>query len=485
MDAHMNKKHRKINITVISLLSVLLFAGCANVEMPSPTVSEKTTSELMNEILSALPEVESEEIGEVEGQSLTVFTPEETVILGDEQQAGSVRNAIRNRNELIASAYGMEVTAVAVPKEDISETLKAAVQSGVAAGDLLCYSAETSAMLWANGLLADLSALPYFDVSLACTNADAAQTLAVGDALYLLPHPSAQSSDEMYVLFYDRTLVQNTGLARPETAVNAGNWTVELFQSYAESVAQGVMNKTSYDLATDVFGYSSPDNTVLLPYLLWCGQGKTLFTADENGSVRFAYDADTLAEAIASVELLYDSRSRYPLDGEDAYTAFAEGRLGFLVAKLEYLKELYATSGRSYGILPLPKASGNDGYTCPVSVSGNVFSAPILVSSTAKSGLGLTALCAAGGTLVRAAEKETYVALYAVDNDQSCMLETVLDAQTFDFGAVFGTQESRISDLAETLISNVLADGSRISSILTKRIQKFDEYAAENLAPIA
>lgn len=461
------------------LLAALLWtAGCANVALP-PDASKESTSKRLEEIAESLPQTD-----EFRGDTLTVLAPDEKIILGDEEAAGSVRGALKNRNALIASSYEMDVTVRSVQEAEIAETLREAQTSGISAGDLLCYSAETTVMLWAEGLLQDLNSLPFFSPADACYDVESAAKLQAGSGMYLLPDPSAQSYDHTYVLFYDRELVRNARLPLPEKEVNAGNWTMETFQRYAEAVAASVMGKTSYDLETDVFGYSSRDNAALLPYLLWCGMGKEMFAANDSGTVDYVYDdADTLFDLTEPLRALYGSACRYPQNGGDAVAAFTAGRIGFLFAELEELKNFYANATREYGILPLPKRDEEQAaYRSPIAVSGNVLSVPAQASNASRSGLGLTAFCAAGGALLQEAVIKTYVTLYSLDNDQTCMLETILDSADFDFGWVYGTQESTVKNLSSGMLTDVLVDGITFTYVLRHELEDFREYAKEKLS---
>lgn len=460
------------------LLALLWTVGCANVALP-PDVSEKTTSQRLEAIASSLPQTD-----EFRGETMTILTPERATIFGDEDAAGSVRGALRNRNALIASSYEMDVTVRIVAEDEILETLQEAHTAGIAAGDLLCYSAETTAALWAEGLLKDLNTLPYFSTSNACFDAETATGLQTGSTLYLLPDPSAQSYDHTYVLFYDRELVKNAGLPLPEDEVIAGNWTVETFQRYAETVAASVMDRYSYDLETDVFGYSSPNNINLLPYLLWCGMDDALFVRKESGNIDVAHeDADTLYDLINPLRVLYNSACRHPLDGEAAFEAFSDGRLGFLFAELEELKSFYADAGRPYGLLPLPKRdAAQKRYRCPTALTGNVLSVPAQMNDESRSGLGLTAVCAAGGGLLHEAVIQTYITLYSLDNDQTCMLETILGSTSFDFGWVYGTQNSNVHGLSAGMLSDVMVNNVSFASVLSHNLDKFRAYAQENFS---
>ncbi len=463
----------------ILAFAVLLFAtACANVALP-PDAMKESTSQRLEDIASALPQTD-----DFRGTSLTVLTEDELVINGDEEAAGSVREALRNRNELIRTSYGMEIKVKTVPEADILQTLQDARQAGVPTGDLLCYSAETTAGLWADGLLRDLTALPYFSLGESCYGADAAEKLRTGDAVYLLPDPSAQSYDDTYVLFYDRELIRSTGLPLPEVRVTDGDWTLETFRRYAEAVAASVMNKQSFDLQTDVFGYSSKDNTGLLPYLLWCGMDDALFARKDGGKADVVYDtAETLNERIQPLHEVYRSACRSPLDGDEASKAFLEGRLGFLFTKLGEIKNFYANAKREYGILPLPKRDKEQAsYRCPIAVSGRVFSVPAEAESKSRSGLGLMAVCAAGGGLLQEAEVQTYITLYSADNDQTCMLEILLGCADFDFGWVYGTQERTVRGLSTDLMTDVLAHDVACANPLRSYLDEFRQYAQEKFS---
>lgn len=476
-------KLKNKTILVIFLLLCVLVTGCANVVMPSPVPdadTSKTVSEMIDQMTQSLPAT-----SEFRGEKLIIMTDEPTVIAGEEETAGLVNGAIADRDEIIRSIYDMEIQVKQLDSEAVLQALYASTVSGTAACDFLCYPADTMYTLYAGGLLHNLSEIPYFDAETACRDAGVATSLQTGQSMYFLPDPSARSYGETYVLFYDRALVRGTNLPLPETRVNAGTWDLAALQAYAEKVAAVVMNKTSMDLQNDIFGYSSRDNTTFLPYLLWRAQGYELFQNPETGAMKFAYTSvvDTLQAQHQPLKAFFASNSRYPLDGSDAYDAFLEGRLGFLVAELDYIKELYANATREYGILPLPKANGSKGgYVCPTDTTGRVIAIPKTVRSRARCGVGLNVLCVAGGALLHEAEKQTYINLYSADNDQTCMLEVILDASTFDFAMLFAPHAESVYWLSTRMMTDVTVGNGQFDSFVTQYAEKFGEYAAENLS---
>ncbi len=470
-----NRLKQKRMLLAGFVLCALLFSACANVVMPADT--SKSTSEVLQEIVNSLPKTD-----EFRGKTLTVLTPNEETFWGDDNAAGSVRGALKNRNQLLKDVYEMELNVVEIPEEEIEGVLQAAKDSGQPAGDLICYSAETTALLWEKGLLYDMNKLPYFDAKTSCSDWGAASALQTGNSLYLLPDPAARADENAYVMFYDRALVKQSGLENPETLVKTGKWTVAAFRRYAETIASSVMNKQSFDLEQDTFGYTATEDELLLPYLLWCTENTDLFVKRENGTVGFAFEtADELSEKADAIGDLYDSASRFPLDGTYAENAFKGGRLGFYITKLSYLKELYATSERDYGVLPMPKAEEEqEEYASYVGESGRVLAVPVTLESPSRAGLGLTAVCIASDGLLPGAQKQTYVTLYSLDNDQSCMLEMILDSMVFDFGWVYGTQSNETYYMARGMFSEVLAKGSSFRAVIGSRKNKFEEYAAEH-----
>lgn len=479
---------------ILLLVCCLLAVGCANVAFPEAELSqEKTTSERLDELVSSLPQIDPYP---EDGEPFTVLTSAPSTFIADEETAGSVKNLLQSRNNLLEANYGIRLQAAAIEDDEIAEVLRSAEASGTPAGDLLCFPAETTVSLWAAGLLGDTKLLPYFSELPAVQESIAAGTagtyvnsLQAGNALYMLPDPSAQSNGQAYVLFYDRELVRSTGLPLPETAVQDGTWTISRFQTYAERVAASVMGRDSYDVKTDIFGYSSDDNDKLLPYLLWLAEGYTPFIRDARGATVFAYDVQALESSSSSLLALYNSASRHPQDGAQAYSAFADGRLGFLLTELDYIKELYANSTRSYGILPLPKATADSklptesGYLCPIGVSGRVLSVPNTLQDDKRTGLVLRVLYASGD-LLREAERETYVALYSTDNDQTCMLELILQSTRFDFGLVYGKTEKSIRKLSTEMFSDVFAEGSRFTYVLREQADAFSQYSAAKFPQI-
>lgn len=467
---------RPVCFSVGFLLFLLLLAGCANTVLPpeQPAEISKTTSEKIDDIISNLPKTE-----EFQGKTLTVLTSDAGKFVYDENAAGTIKNAIRQRNELLQETYEVELSAKLCEDGEAVSLLKEAVTAGVPAADLLCFPAETTVALQTEGLLQNLFKLPYFDRDIAVGDAENIAELTYGVGLYLLPDPSALAFEQSYVLFYNRDLVEKAGLALPEAYVRTGEWTEDRLRDYAERIAASVMSKSSFDYATDTFGLGCTDKASLLPDLLRQGLGLRMIRMN-GGKPEVVYGAAELDELTSPLKSLYNSASRFPLDGKEARNAFEEGRLGFFAEKLPYLYSLFADSDFRYGVLPLPKQNVTADYRTPLSPEAFVFSVPTLTQDDELSGVGMTAICSSGRELFREAVQTTLLTLYSSDNDQSCMVEIILNSLSFDFGTVYGTQISQFRDVSSGLFTEVIANGARFKNELYEKLPAFTKFADAN-----
>ena len=464
-------------ILTFFLTAVLILCGCANVEMPEPEQSavSKSVSEKIDEIVSTLPPAD-----DFQGETLTVLTSEASLFTYNESVAGTVKNAINQRGDVLQSAYGMALEAKACKESEAVKTLQNAVKSGVPAADLLCFSAETTVQLQLAGLLSDLNDLPYFDAETALADNKNASELRYGNSLYLLPDPSTLPYEQTYVLFFNRDLVAQTGLEAPEAVVNRGAWTLDVCKQYCEAVAASVMNKSSADYKTDIFGLGCTENTTLLPDLLRQGAGIDCFSI-ENGLPVFNFkNADILDSRAESLKALYNSRSRYPTDGIDPRKTFEAGRLGFYIEKLPYLYNLSADCAFSYGVLPLPKNSEGSGYYSPTTKTARVYSAPQFVENERRTGLGLMAMCLSGGKQFRDAELTTLLTLYSNDNDQSCMLQAIVDSVGTDFGVMYGSGIKQIYNLSTGLFAETIGKGGKFKNEINEKLPAFTKFVDAN-----
>ncbi len=414
---------------------------------------------------------------------MIILVDEPERIQADGSDTGSVRSAVENRNDYITSRYQITLDVRTVSRETIAQTLKENALSGLPEAHALCYPSETCVSLLANKLLADLTTLPDFDIETSFDEDLYSISTSIGDHLYLFATDTIPYYSDLYCIYFRTEWLDSLGLISPVELVKRGEWTVKTFQNYAERAAGDVMQKSSYDVALDKFGYSGRTRNILVSLL---AEGAGLDTVEKQSSNIPTLISSTtgIQEDISAVRSLLKSKSRAPYYGGDASEAFLNGRLCFYIDKLSFIDVLYELrmtelSGFDYGILPLPAGSSGQ-YHTPIDSDAAVLCVPLNTPDKRLSGLGLTLLAGAGRITVKQAAIDSSLALYSFNNDESCMLDIILRNTSFTFANVYGSGLEAVYDGTTGLLYQVLERGSSLESLLSTAKDSFDECIRSN-----
>lgn len=474
-------KQVKTNILVLILVVVMfatLFGSCANVKMPENRPEGTSADTSAESVRDKLPQTI-----EFAGEKMTILVDEPERILADDSEIGSVKAAVENRNDFISSRYQITLDIRTVSGESIVQAVKENALSGIPEAHALCYPSNICVTLLANNLLLDLLSLPDFDTEASIGEDLYSVSTSIGNHLYLLATDTIPYYSDLYCIYYRTEWLNSLGLVSPVELAKRGEWTVKAFQNYAEQAAGAVMQKSSYDVAQDKFGYSGRTRDLLISLL---AEGAGLNTVEKQSSniPTLLSSGAWIEEAVSSVRSLLKSKSRAPYYGGDASEAFLNGRLCFYIDKLSFIDVLYEmkmteSSGFDYGILPLP--TGSDGqYHTPIDSGAAVLCVPVNTPSKQLSGLGLTLLAGAGRITVKQAAIDSFLAIYSFNNDESCMFDIILRNTAFTFANVYGSGLEPVYDGTTGLLYQVLEKGGSLESLLSKAKESFDECIRSN-----
>ena len=477
---------------IISILLVILFlfvaVGCENVEYLESSRPDEESKNIYEQLESELPPIQTDENGEVKQQKFTVATDEKQVFYNEESTAGSMSKAVEQRNTFLMDKYGAQVTVMEISPNRLTAELKSAIESGTEYCDMICFSAKNTAKLYTAGLLTDMNALPNFNAESAYFDPKNAKALATNSTLYLLPDPTAQIYDELYVLFFNRELVNVAGEKDPESLVMQGKWTWDAFNETAKAAAPKVYNKSSSDIYLDTFGFGAYYGEGTYPLIMWASTGEKLVGNTYKNPVTLSLSSDYINEVCQKLVKSYNTRGRFPLEGNDAMKAFTEGRLAFFSNKLSYFYALRDGTGKGseYGILPMPKYSEEQtDYYSLTSTDAHVFSVPKTVEfatderKTFVSAV-IQATCAAGRTTVHDAFVAHFIGQYLNNNTETVMLQTIIDSATFDFAQVYGSVISEVRRPTTDAVADYIDFGSAIGSSISRTQAGFNKYSEEN-----
>ena len=481
---HLDKKHffqpLFIILTAILCCAASVFAqSCANVHMPVDNSEPNSVDTAAEDIRNQIPKTI-----EFAGQKMLILADREDRILYDDSEIGSVKSAVQYRNEYISSHYQITIEVQTIAEESVAETLKDESLAGLPAAHAICYPAKTCDALLAAGLLTDINALPNFDTSV-CYDGDLSSvSTSVGQSLYLIGTDSIPHYNDIYCIYYRPSLIESLGLLSPVDLVKRNEWNLKAFQNYSEQIASAVMKKSSYDVATDRFGYSARTRNLLVASLCDGAGIQTISKTDSN--IPVLRSAGELEADVASVRALLKSKSRAPYYGGDASDAFLEGRICFYIDKLSYIDVLYEKkmteeSGFDYGILPLPCGQDNL-YHTPIDADAPILCVPKNTPSRELSGLGVMLLVGAGRITVKQAAIDSFLAIYSFGNDESCMLDVILRNTAFSFGNVYGAGLQAVYDGAAGLLYQAAERGNALESLLKNAGEAFDECIRTNFS---
>ena len=473
------RKNKPAAFLLCLLLSCSIIASCENVSLPESS-TDSTSSATTSGGTSSPTDSVDPSLKYVGGEFTIAITSEQQVPFSADPNTDDIIGlASLARNDKLSEACGIDLKYKVVSAETVSADMDAAKMAGVNYADILCLPARTLSKLADGGYLYNLLSSPNFNIEEAYINSQAAKSMAGNNTLYMLFDSSSQYYEETWAVFYDKQLVEGTGLPDPASVVKSGQWTWSEFIKYSEAVSQKTMSKGSPDTATDIFGFSSYNNTAELPLIIWESCGFKLFGDTFGSPVTFKADTAELNKHAKALQNIYLSKSRFPIQGEDAISAFKNGRLGFFVYKLGFSSAL-AQSGRDWGILPLPKYTVEQtSYNSYVDPNAHALAIPATATDPNKSVLALNMLCATSKDSMKEALYNKYVNLYFTNNTSTVMLDAVMNSVYFDFATIYASGMPAIADVTTKIIVDVVSKKGSEYTLIPKTKTEFQNYAAK------
>lgn len=482
-DEMTNKKMVAWLICVVLLTTLL--TSCENVmELSVAEVSEANAEE---ELVSELPETQ-----EYVGTDFVIaITQEKLPLFSSEEDSESiVKAAVYERNKLVVDKYGVALTYKSVSSESIVEEMKRSQEAGMQYADLLCFSGETTVSLADRGYLYNILSSSDFNIDASYIETENTKNITTNNSLFMLYDSATQYYEDTWAVFYDKKLIEDNGLTDPSILTANDSWTWEKFKEYSELVAANVLNKGSPDLAVDVFGFGAYDNEYALPLALWESSGTPMFGDTYLKEVKITDNLVGLNEVANALELVYTSKSRFPLDEFNSQKAFFEGRLAFYIGTLKFssvldnaMEEYEEGLGkytREWGLLPLPKLSeAQENYCSFVDSEAAAISIPANVANPQKSITLLNAFCAASGDAIKEAVYNKYVNLFFRNNSSTVLLETMMNTAHFDMAALYGSGMDKVADISIDLIVSAIAENGVIDRPISEKTSGFTKFSEE------
>jgi len=379
--------------------------------------------------------------------------------LESERCADSVSEAFLQRAERIESEYGLkaEVTlenGLGAAADVIRQfTLAELDEYQIVADGLFSLLQPCMGELFYDLRQIDES---YIDLSADYWDRDAVRALSVNGGLTVLTGDAVVSDDAATIVLYcNRALLEENGLADPAALAETGEWTLDalyaLCRQSAVQVSEGFLMSFAPEDG-DVWGMVTPD---WLGCAFMYGAGQTMAgkDADDRPVLRID-DAQNVAAWRKVSAMLYD-RSCVGVAGhygkwesviEKAYRIFTNGNALFMPGMLSLLEDgTLEDVSFPLGVLPLPKLDENQ--TDFISV-GDVyqmpfFALPVTNPEPSAACRLLEAMAADGEACADAYRAKLLTGLSQADAARNArMLALALSRRIYDLGAIYTPDEN-------------------------------------------
>lgn len=372
-----------------------------------------------------------------------------------------IAKEVTARNDLIAEKLDIGISCVEKSASTIEKELRAAINSGKPYADLVCAPADVLARLAADGLLENLYSLPYVDFDAGYVNKAELEGQTVLNTMYMMSGLLTMDVGGTVGVFYNKGLLNSVGVD-PYSSARNGTWTWSELETAARAVSGG-----------SVYGIESllEDNDTLAAIYSSCGG--QLVNAGVGKEAVAVFDDSVAAYSVSLMNGVFKNgevAGSYSSD-EEAAKAFCEGKLAFLVAKLDNVGLLDGAKSE-WGLVPLPKyQTSQKDYVSPVSSSAMAFAVPKGNTDSGFSGFVLNALLAASTDRLDKALKQTYVNYHFWSNDAALMLERIGDTKRVELGLVYSSEQ----DVYNIGMAMLIKD--EITTLPADKVDAFNSFA--------
>lgn len=368
---------------------------------------------------------------------------------------------LRNRN--VEKKYNTIIMSNVCASIDVMLTqAKEAQNSGMFYADMLAIPSVNLGAFKTEELLFNLNSLPFTDYTAPYFNKDAMKQMSGGYNVYGAAGELTEDLGYMYLMFFNKTIIQKYGIEDPYILVEDGKWTWDKLREIIITVNDNI---NASDIAP-IAGHASQTDTDTYINIMFASTGQHYMTTGVGIIPYVSYNTDSTNKLIDMArKLLYDDS--YYNENNNADTAVASFNNGNV---LFYANSLYATSWftdmkDSWGILPLPKISESqaDYYTYydPSAPVMAVLSGSVGVE---KIGLLLQAMNAASFKYI----SDTYYNYLSNnvlrDNGSINMLDYMRKNLIYDFAYMFGSNYSHVPDGTYNLLRKAIKKGTALDA---------------------
>ena len=391
--------------------------------------------------------------------------------------AGTIINLNRGkRNTAVQDAANLTITYSEVPEGVDSETLfideiKKAVKAGESYADMLVVPQRLVGKLAIANTLYDVTQLncnyaeqPYFDYN-------AMQTSGGGE-LYAIVGDATRDPDYLYGVYFNKGLIELAGLESPYTLVNSGEWTLDKYVEYMNTVSSA--EHGTEDLALHCF----TDNNYA--DVLYAGGGYNMLNSAYGAAPTVTVPTDDSIAFLDKIKELFGLKTQWTKDEPEK--KFSDGEMLFYVALLSRSNAL-STATYDWGILPIPKKDAEQkSYRTLADPDMPVIVIPGTPGNVEATSYLVNAYFAASYKYLATAYAENQMSYFLRDSESINMVYTIANSAVYDGAYMYGDAYTSVPNATYISLRNVANGKSNIRNYYEFYASKAD-YSLKSLAP--
>ena len=401
----------------------------------------------------------------------------------DEDIKSEVDQAVYSRYKFIEETLGVSFKMDTTTEGEIIDWMN--VKSSVSNKDdiyhLVAQHGRYSVHFVLNGLVGDWTQLTYTDLESSWWSQDALkQWRTLAGSVYMMDGDlSYLSVGQAVGMFFNKTMLDSSGLDYPYQLVDDGDWTYENFQKYVRQLNDDLDGDQTGNIKTDKKGYAThvwrgPMNVIYSAGARW-------LTVSEDEITVVGKTDHNLSDAFDQYFSFLESDGIVINNYGDAEAAFTHNRVAFydeITHRAAYIKQIT----RDFGLVPMPKYSKSveKNYTF-VNAATNIFTIPKAVFNDATSKDMTSAVLEYLGYYgqkdvlpIYYNERLTYGSLS--DSKSIRMMGIIRDSVTFDLGYYMINPSSKVGhlcDIGNTIANNIMnkkGEDREFTSLYEKRV---------------
>ena len=379
-------------LCLILLLSSCAGAGSAGTD--SDDASSSTESETAAETTAYAPP-EAKDFGGYEYRFISTDSKRSPYTMTAESENGeAVNDAIYGRNLTVEDKYNIKIT------EQIETDATAELRTSVAANDDICDAAMIMQRdvldLAAVGYLTDFNAVDEISKNMPWWDSRVAEQLTVKNKLFMLSG-DITTTDDMgtFTVLFNKAMYNEYVGDDPYEVVKDGRFTLDKLNADIKGVSRDLDGDGDMD-ENDQYGILTLWNEV---YCFYLGSGENVIEQDGDGQYFITIGTE---KAFGIIEDIYDMMvcedsiydySNIKYDGDSVYTEvfnmFGNKQILYNVRLVgDILVFDLRDMDSDYGFLPVPKyTEEQDNYYCWLETDTLMFTSPVTVTDTSRTGL--------------------------------------------------------------------------------------------------